>query len=136
MNSAVNGTKNRGLAWSIHAKGKIGLALIAASALAACGPGENDVAVVHEDGSQLSVEAAIDSELRAASMALETFYTTDGKYSADVLTDPARYEAVHNVDLEPVRIDAESYCLEGHGADVVRHVASGNLTPQGGPCPS
>lgn len=113
----------------------IAVVLVAITSLVSCGPERNDVSVVYEDGSQLSVEGAIDSELRAAMMALETAYTTEGSYSGDTLADSTLYEPVHDVEIRPVRVDAQSYCLEGHAAGVVRHIASGDVKPQPDACP-
>lgn len=58
-------------------------------------------------------DAAVGAELRAASIALESYRAQNGEYSTNALADGAGwgYEASGNLDLRTPEVTATSYCL-------------------------
>ena len=60
-------------------------------------------------------DAAVGAELRAASIALESYRAQNGEYSANALAAGAGwgYEPSGNLDLRPFEITATTYCIIG-----------------------
>lgn len=65
-------------------------------------------------------DAAVTAELRAASIALESYRAQNGEYSTDALATGAGwgYEPSGNLELRPPDVTATSYCL------IAQHVST------------
>lgn len=116
------------------------MALAAVAVLAGCGGGSVADEVVHtyDDGSVATVASATDSELRSAAIAMEMIYVQTRTYSdGDVVAEMESMgdgRLYPTIEVRTVEATQDSFCVEGGKDDYVRHVRSGELTPQDGGC--
>ena len=113
---------------------------LAAVVVTGCGEALVEDEVVHtfSDGSVDTVASATDSELRSAAVAMEIIYTKNGTYGdGDLL---AEMESLGNgrrypiIELRTIEASNDAFCVEGGKDGYVKHVRSGELTPQDGGC--